>query len=93
MIERLRRPFGRDFLLDTATSYLEITVPFAPIFSRNNATKQSISSAAGSAENFRSFSLNFRIPVEVYPTAEDLPGLEWNRARSDFFGGKIFKDV
>jgi hypothetical protein len=24
---------------DTATSYLEITVPFAPIFSRNNATK------------------------------------------------------
>jgi hypothetical protein len=39
MIERLRRPFGCDFLSDTATSYLEVTVPFARIFTRNNATK------------------------------------------------------
>ena len=39
MIERRRRPFGRDFLLDTAASYLEITVSFERIFSRNNAIK------------------------------------------------------
>jgi len=39
MIERLRRPFGRDFLLDTAVSSLEITVPFVRMFSRTNAIK------------------------------------------------------
>jgi len=38
MIERRRRPFGRNFLLDTAAILLEKTVPFARIFSRNKAT-------------------------------------------------------
>jgi hypothetical protein len=49
MIERRRRPFGRNFLLDTAAILLEKTVPFARIFSRNKATKHSslVSQPAG----------------------------------------------
>jgi hypothetical protein len=42
MIERLRRPFGCNFLLDRAAIRLEKTVPFARIFSRSKATNYSV---------------------------------------------------
>lgn len=60
MIERLRRPFGRDSLLEAAAILFEKTVPFARIFSRNKATQLLGPGVAASAGSFRSLRLNFR---------------------------------